>query len=316
MAPAANPNLTFRQDLTDFGMQIMQDHKTILDELAFFMPTVATGILSGRYAEFHEHQHFVRVKTSRAAGAKTAEARWAAKMVSFLLDNDALKIPIDTEIELPLATDGGSALERSKLMTLQSQAIVSLASTAHSLIQDGVTAHATYGDWTNAAVDPRAELHKAALIIYKQTGFYPNRIAMSPLMWYCFTNNPKVREFYADMLPLLTPELVANAIPGKPEIRVLMGAGLEGGFDQANVELKPFLGEGAWVYYSNPIKSKDEPSFANVLSKDYDLFGGVYEYSSDDGVLRNLRMAWHTYPVIRSTKLVCRIGLKNAPVIA
>ncbi|MDA3925188.1 MAG: hypothetical protein PF904_10880 [Kiritimatiellae bacterium] len=314
--PAANPNLTFRQDLTDFGMSIMQDHQQILDELAFFMPTVPTGTLAGRYAEFHKHQHFLKVKTARSVGGKTATARWNAKMVSFLLDNDALKIPIDTEIELPLASDGGSALERSKLMTLQSQAIVSLASTAHGLIQDGVTAHANYGDWTNAAVDPRAELHKAALVIYKQTGFYPNRIAMSPLMWYCFINNPKVKEYYNDMLPMLTPELVSNAIPGKPEIRVLMGAGLDGGFDEANVKLKPFIGEGAWVYYSSPIKSKDEPSFANVLSKDSDLFGGVYEYLSEDGVLRNLRMAWNTFPVIRSTQLCCRIGLKNAPVIA
>ena len=45
------------------------------------------------------------------------------------------------------------------------------------------------------------------------------------------------------------------------------------------------------------------------------MFGGVYEYHSDDGVLRNLRMAWHTYPVIRSNKLVSRIGLKNPPAI-
>lgn len=315
MAPKGNPNLTFRQDLTDFGMSIMQDHQELLDEISFFMPTVPVGILSGRYAEFHEHQHFVRVKTHRAAGGKTAEARWAAKMVSFLLDNDALKIPIDTEIELPLASDGGTSLERSKLMTLQSQAIISLAATCHGLIQENVAAHATYGNWTDASVDPYAELMKAALLIYQQTGFYPNRIAMSPLMWFCFINNPQIKDRFKDFIAILTPEMVAKGVPGAPEIRILKGAGLEGGFDQANTKLKPFIGEGAWVYYSNPIKSKDEPSFANVLSMDPDMFGGVYEYHSDDGVLRNLRMAWHTYPVIRSNKLVSRIRLKNPPAI-
>ena len=100
------------------------------------MPTVPVGILPSATLNSTNISTLCVWKTHRAAGGKTAEARWAAKMVSFLLDNDALKIPIDTEIELPLASDGGTSLERSKLMTLQSQAIISLAATCHGLIQE------------------------------------------------------------------------------------------------------------------------------------------------------------------------------------
>ena len=315
MAKPANPKLTLRTDLTDFGFGLMQDHKELMDEISFFAPTAACGTMGGRYAKFHEQQHFIRLRTKRGAGGETATARWAAEMVDFLLNNDALKISIDTEAELPLASDGGTMLERSKLQTLQSQAIVSLAATIHDMVRTQVAAHPTFGDWTADNCNPILELWKASLGIYKLTGFFPNRIAMSPLMWYCLTENLQVKADYKQFIPLLDPAMISKRIPGNPEIRILKGAGLEGGFDQDNAELKPFVGEGAWVFFANPVKSVDEPAFANVLATDPAIFGGVYEYLSDDGVQRWMRMAWNTKPVIRSTKLACRIALKNPPQI-
>ena len=313
MARPANPKLTLRTDLTDFGFSLMQDHQELIDEINFFAPTAPTGTLAGRYAKFHAQQHFLRVRTRRGSGGETANARWAAEMVPFLLDNDALKIGIDNEIEVPLAADGGTMLERSKMATLQSQSIVSLASSVHEMVRSEVPAHATYGDWIKDEVNPLVQIQLAALSIYKRTGFYPNRIAMSPLMWYCLISNAQVKAEFKNFIAVLTPDMIAKKIAGNPEIRILRGAGLEGGFDQANAELKPFIGEGCWIFYANPVKSVDEPSFANVLSMDPALFGGMYEYLSDDGVVRYLRMAWHTQPVIRSTMLAVRISLKTIP---
>lgn len=312
-ARPSNPSLTLRQDLTDFGFALMQDQQELLDEIAFFAPTAATGTLSGRYAKFHAQQHFLRIRTKRAAMGETATARWAAEMVPFLLDNDALKIGIDNEIEIPLALDGGTMLERSRLSTLQSQSIVSLASGVHEMVRGEVPADDVWGDWIKDNVNPIVELKLAALRIYKRTGFYPNRIGFSPLMWHCLTENVQVKGEYKNFLPMLDPAMLSKRIPGNPEMRILRGAGLEGGFDQENAQLAPFVGEGAWVFFSNPVKSVEEPSFANVLSMDPALFGGVYEYMSEDGTVRWLRRAWHTQPVIRSSLLAVRIALKTIP---
>ncbi len=313
MAKPANPNLTLRQDLTDFGFGLMQDHQELIDEINFFAPTVPTGTLAGRYAKFHAQQHFTRLNTRRGAGGETRTARWAAEMVDYLLNNDALKIPIDTEIEIPLASSGVTMLERSKLATLMSQGIVSLASTVHEQVRSQVPEHATFGDWTKDNVNPITELWLASLEIYKQTGFFPNRIGMSPLMWYCLTENLQVKADYKQFIPMLDPAMISKRIPGNPEIRILKGAGLEGGFDQENPELKPFMGEGCWIFYANPVKSVDEPAFANILATDPAIFGGVYEYLSDDGVQRWMRMAWNTKPIIRSTMMARRLALKTIP---
>jgi hypothetical protein len=177
-----NPNLTFRKDLTDFAFSIMPDYLKVLAEAKRIAPIVATGALAGRYASFNSQQGFVAPSTKRAAGGITADIKFAGSMTDFVLDSNALKASIDNEIEVPLAGDNISIVEESKVTTLLAQGTNSFAQDVYGVLKAGVSAHATFGKWGDATVDPIAQIDAAGLEIAAATGIYPNVCDITPQM--------------------------------------------------------------------------------------------------------------------------------------
>jgi hypothetical protein len=100
-----------------------------------------------------------------------------------------------------------------------------------------------------------------------------------------------------------------GAEAGGLDMQMVTGAGLASGdFGQSSATFTPMLGVACWVYYSNPIASGQNATFAMTLARDADLLGGVYEYMTEDGTSKKLRLAWFVKTVVQSAALARRIA--------
>ena len=309
MPDSTNPNLQFREDLTEYGLAVLNDYEGTLNEIKDIAPVIPTGVLAGRYPTFNNKNDFAIVNTKRAPGGDTPMARFGGTMTDFVLENNALKMPIDQEIEIPLAGGNAPVLERAKLHSLLAQSVQSLALDVYTILKAGVTKHATFGKWGDAAVDPIDQLDAAAEEIYTATGMYPTACRMTPTMWRRMKNNPMVvKRFPGKTKTLSREEIGAEVGDGSMSFRMVKGAGLvSGNFGNENATFAPFLGTSAWLYYASPLAAGLTPNFAAILARENELLGGVYEYTNDDGTLRYLRVRWDVKAVVQSTALVRRI---------
>ena len=310
---ANNSRLTFRQDLTTYAFAIMNDYAKVLAEAKRIAPVVPTGVFAGRYAKFNSKQDFELVDTRRAAGGVTANAKYAADMVDFNLDANALKIGIDQEIEIPAAAANASLIEKSKLHTLLSQATQSLATGVYTALKTAVPADATYGKWGDSSVDPIDELDRAGLAIFAATGLYPNKLDITPQMLRYLRKNPMTQKRFPGKFGTVTLDLIGGELSFPCEFNIVTGAGLTGGnFANAASTFAPLLGTAAWLYFSNPIATGENPSFMVTLAESTELLSGVYEYLSEDGTVRYLRVKWNVKPVVQSSLLVKQVAYQGA----
>lgn len=309
MADSMNPNLQFREDLTDYGHAVLNDYQATLAEVKRIAPVIPTGVLAGRYPTFNSKNDFAIVNTKRSAGGVTPVAAFGGTMSDFVLENNALKIPIDQEIEIPLAGGNAPVLERAKVHGLLAQSVQSLALDVYTILKAGVSAHATFGKWGDAAIDPIDQLDAAAEEIYAASGMYPNECLMTPTMWRRFKNNPNtIKRFPGKNRSMSMEDMGADVGDGSIRFGMVKGAGLtSGNFGNSSATFAPFLGTSAWLYYASPLAAGLSPNFAAIMARDAELLGGVYEYMSDDGTVRYLRLRWDVKAVVQSTALVRRI---------
>jgi len=174
MATITNPNLQFRQDLTDFALGIMPDYMKVMQEAKDIAPIVPTGCMAGRYAQFQAQQAFVAPSAKRAIGGLTQDAKFAADMTDFVLDANALKISVDQEIEVPLAGDNIRIVEEAKTQTMLAQGANAFASGVYTVLKAARSAHATFGKWGDSTIDPITQIDAAGLEIAAATGIYTN----------------------------------------------------------------------------------------------------------------------------------------------
>lgn len=313
MPESTNPNLTFREDLTDYGLAVLNDYEATLAEIKDIAPVIPTGVLAGRYPSFNSKNDFAIVNTKRGPGGETPAARFGGTMVDFVLDNNALKMPIDQEIEIPLAGGNAGVLERAKLHALLAQSVQSLGLDVFTILSSGITAHATLGKWGAADVDPIDEIDAAAEEIYSATGMYPTACRMTPTMWRRMKNNPNVvKRFPGKQRAMGMQEIGGEVSDGSITFKMIKGAGLtNGNFGNENASFAPFLGTSCWLYYSSPLAAGLSPNFAAILSRDPELLGGVYEYTNDDGTVKYLRVRWDVKAIVQSTALVRRIDFRS-----
>ena len=308
MGDTTNVKLVLREDLTDYAFATLGDYEATLEELRRIAPVVPVGVFGGRYLSLNDKNDFVAPSTKRVAGGETTTAKWGGEMKDFQLDNNALKMPIDIEIELPQAGANASIIEKAKTHTLLSQSVQSLAADVYGLMGSSVSAHATYGKFSDATVDPIDQVDAAAIEIYEATGIFPNFAEITPQAWRLMKNNPKVRSRFPGKTGKLTLDDISGEMSGNIQFVRSQAAGLTGGgFGNASATFAPLLGTAVWLYYANPLANGLNPSWACTLSYAPELLDGVYEYQSEDGTMRYLRIKWATKPVVQSTKLVRRL---------
>jgi hypothetical protein len=164
----------------------------------------------------------------------------------------------------------------------------------------GATAGAT-GE-TEAAEDA------AGLEIAAASGIYPNVVDITPQMLQLLRANPNTVKRFPGVAGGISLEMVSSCLSFPCTINIITGMGLTGGgFGNSSATFAPLLGTSCWIYYSNPLATGLNASFAVTLSQTRELISGVYEYTNDDGTLRFFRIKWACKSVVQSASLARRI---------
>lgn len=307
MGSEANPNLVSREDLQEYAFAIVQDNEQLLAEAKRIAPPAPTGSMAGRYLVLNDKQDFAITDSKRVAGGDTAIAKFGGTWTDYTLQPNALRQFIDLEIEVPMAGKNSAALERAKVRTTVAQSITNYANSVYTILKAGVSAHATFGKWADPNVDPIDEINAAAIEIYEATGMWPNKIDITPQMWRRLkANSLALKRFGGKSAAMKMEDIGSEA--GVPDMQLVTGAGLASGdFGQSSAAFTPMLGTACWIYYSNPLATGDNATFAATLCVEDNFIGDVYEYMSDDGTRRWIRIPWFTKPVVQSASLCRRI---------
>jgi hypothetical protein len=307
MGTEVNPHLVAREDLQEYAFAILRDNAKLLAEAKRICPVAPTGALAGRYATFNDAMDFAITDAKRVANGPTADAKFGGKWNDYTLQPNALKIGMDLEIELPMAGSNVKAVERAKTRTLMAQAIGNFANDAYTILKAGRTAHATYGKWSDPNVDPIDQIEAAAIEIFEATGMWPNKVDITPQMWRHLKKNAlSLKRFGGKNNAMKMSDVGEEA--GGFDMQLVTGAGLSSGdFGQSTLTFATMLGTACWIYYSNPLATGDNATFAATLAVDEDLLTSVYEYMSVDGTQRFLRIPWFTKPVVVASALCRRI---------
>ncbi len=298
--------------LTTYAQLIAPDWMAILKEAHSVAPVVEVGTLAGKYMRFDSRQAFVIPDTRRGVGGETQVAQWAGELVPFILDPNALKIPIDLEIEVPLAGRTSDKIREVKTRTLLCQSANAFSAATFRRVKAAVAATAGKGKWSSATVDPLDEIEEGIEAVEKRTGLTPNTVTVSKTMWRRIKKHPKVIARFPGKSNAITPQLVAEEI-GDSDVRLEVVSGR--GFEQsglggaAGAETVPFLGDTCLVHYRDTMPSQYSPGFCATLAYDSAMLEGVYSYTSPDGAVEFLRVKWAFDIVTQSALLAYRIDL-------
>jgi len=295
--------------LTTYAQLIAPDWMKILKEAHGVAPIVETGALAGKYMKFDSKQCFIVPDTRRAVGGATQTAQWNGELVPFVLDPNALKIPVDLEIEVPLAGKTSDKIREVKTRTLLCQSANSFAAGTFRIVRDATKAAAGKGKWDSATVDPLAEIEEGIEAVEDGTGLTPNVVTLSKPMWRKIKKHPKVVARFPGKSNAITPQLIAEEIgDGDLTLEVVGGRGFEqAGLGGASVRTAPFLGNTCIIHYRDVMPSQYSPGFAATLSYDSAMLDGVYTYVNDEGTVEFIRVKWAFDVVIQSSLLAYRI---------
>lgn len=299
--------------LTTYAQLIAPDWMKVLKEAHGVAPVVEVGTLAGKYMRFDSKQAFIIPDTKRAVGGETQVAQWNGELVPFILDPNALKIPIDLEIEVPLAGKTSDKIREVKTRTLLCQCANSFAAGTFRKVKAAVAATAGKGKWNSATVDPLTEIEEGMEAIENRTGLSPNTVTLSKTMWRKIKRHPKVIARFPGKTNAITPQLIAEEIGDSDvTVEVVGGRGLDQaglGNEAAVVETKPFLGDTCLIHYRDAMPSQYSPGFAATLAYDSAMLEGVYSYTNNEGTVEFIRVKWAFDIVTQSALLAYRIDL-------
>jgi hypothetical protein len=302
-------NQIINQDMTDYAHLVIPDYMRTLREAFGLAPLVPTGQMAGKYMSFDEKMAFVVPNARRASGGETKLIQFNGKPVDYVLDPNALKTYVDLEVELPLAGNAAGTLERAKVRTLISQAVNAYAVSVFDTVRAATTPASGKGNWGDPAVDPLGEISGGIETVEEKSGLTPNVVTMSKSMWRQLIRHPKVLARFPGKTDALTPERIALEM-GETDLKIELVNGR--GFRTENLGKKdditvPFMGKSVYIHYRDELQGAESPSFAATLSENENMVDNVYEYTSDDGVLRYFRLPWKVKAVVKSKLLIYRI---------
>lgn len=305
-----NP-MVINDTLTTYAQFIAPDWMRVLKEAHGVAPVVEVGALAGRYMRFDSRQAFVVPDTKRAAGGETQTAQFGGELVDFILDPNALKIPVDLEIEVPLAGKTSDKIREVKTKTLLCQCANSFAAATFRKVKAATAAVAGKGKWASAAVDPLAEIEEGIEAVEAATGLTPNVVTLSKTMWRRIKKHPKVISRFPAKSNAITPQLIAEEIgDSDTAVEIVQGRGFEqAGLGNGATSTVPFLGDTALIHYRDAMPSQYSPGFCATLAYDSAMLDGIYTYQSPDGAIEYIRAKWAFDIVVQSALLAYRIDL-------
>lgn len=277
-------NIISRADLTTYAHGIAQDEQAARNLIKALAPVVPTGGTTGRYNKFEDTQSFKAYSNAgRAIGGQSNAITFLSDTADYTVKPYGLRISVD-EFERRQAGEQVSLLEQAKVRTLTINCILSHLSAVVSKITAGVSVVAGKGNWTNANVDPIAELDGQIEAMWNATGMVPNKLFLDFGAWLKLRNSPKVQaRFPGSDVAVLNAERLSNLLAVPVQIVIATSAVLSGGgLGNSSATKAGALGSGvALLAHNADSPTAYDPSFCKTFAESANLFTEVYSYREE-----------------------------------
>ena len=297
----------FNQHLTNYGFGIAQDRSKSLAN--FIAPEVPTGSSSGQFKKYDTKDAFQVYKTRRAVGGKAARIEFAASDPYFHCAPNALEITID-DSEKEAAGANMQQLQEAKTSTLVISGVISHEDEVFTKLRAAVAAVGGKGVFSDADVDPIAQIDEQIEAIATGSGILPNRMVLSLGCWRVIKNHAKVlgRQPGAGNIGVSLEQLAAMLINPNMEIRVgVLSKDLAkfgAGKNAANI-----MGADLFVFYGSDSPSIYDASFAKTFRTRSGGVDQVRMYREEGSRSDVLAVDWSDDIQVVSTELVRRITI-------
>jgi hypothetical protein len=180
----------YNPTLTHYAQGLAQDLSSAIADFVAPLVEVPAGL--GRYKQFDEKNAFQIYNTERALGGPATRIQFAATDPAFDCRPQALEAGIDDAEYDAAGEDNSQRLDESRVRTLLSSATL-----AHEdkVIQAAKTVAAVGGKgvWSNASIDPIAEIDEQIEALATACGMMPNRIVFGLGAWRVARNHQRLQ---------------------------------------------------------------------------------------------------------------------------
>lgn len=276
-ASAARRNVS----LTNYASGISQDRSKSLAN--FIAPIVGVGGASGQYKKYNSKNDFQVVDTSRAIGGARKRIEFAATDPFFNCLPQGLETSIDDHERRLAGEDGGTKLEESRIKNLVGAALTSHEKKVFDIIKGAKAATAGIGVWSNAEIDPVAEIDAQILAIATETGIIPNRIIFGIGAWQIFRNHAlvKSRQPGAEVVGVTGDQAMRMMLNPEMEFRIGIISADSTKFG-AGKSATNIVGGEVFVFYSSRDPDQMDASFAKTFATNDSMIDAVREYREEN----------------------------------
>lgn len=294
--------------LTTYAQGLSQEITSALAE--FFAPNVVVGATAGKYKQYDDKNSFLAyAETRRAIGGPATRLRFVATDGTYNCEPHALEIPIDDE-ERRRAGDQQDRLERAKTRALVTTSVVSKEDRVLSVVKAGVTAVANKGTWSNAANDPIKEINEQILAIAKDSGMYPNRLALGLGAWAVLRDHPKVieRQPGAELIGLSLEQLAKMLLNPAMEVKVgMLSKTTAWGLANSKSNI---VGDEVFVFLGSPNPTEYDPSALKTFTAADGSVTAVRVYRDENARSDILAVDYSEQIVLTGSACIKRITIK------
>jgi len=304
---STSSSASINQHLSSYAHGIAQDMSRRLAR--FIAPLVPTGASSGQFVKFDDKNSFQIYETLRALGGPNNRIEFAKTDPFFNCKPRGLAIAIDDE-ERKKAGDWASNLEEAKVKTLVSTTMLGHENDVIVAVLAGLTAVSGKGVWSDAAIDPIAQIDEQILAIATETGMLPNKLVLSLSGWNIIKNHAlvKARTTGTSRDGLRMSELASMLL--NPMIQIEVGI--------LSKDTKKFgvaknavnvIGPELLLFYGDDNPTQYDPSFAKTFTPTANSFDAVMQYRDEDNNSDVYKTNWSDDIQVVSTALARRLSL-------
>jgi hypothetical protein len=294
--------------LSNYAFGIAQDLRSALAE--FISPQVPTGTSSGQFKKFDDKNAFQIHDTLRAMGGENKVIQFAATDPTFNCQPRGLSIGIDDAERNKAGEEGQRQLEEAKVKTLVSTSVISHEATVFAAALAGLTAVGGMGVWSNAAIDPVAQLDEQIEAIATATGMMPNRIVFGLGAWRVFRNHTlvKARQPGAELIGVTGEQAARMTLNPGIEIRVGILSKDTTKFGAAKNAVN-IVGSEVLIFFNQNSPTQYDPGFMKTFTPRLNSVDSVFQYREEGRNSDMFKTNWEDDTQVISTALARRITL-------
>lgn len=289
---------TLNYQLTNYAQGHMNDlaeSRALAERLA---PSTPVPGSSGQFKKFNDKNSFLAEDTARAAGGDPKVIAFSASDDTYACKPQALEVRVDKS-EIDAAGNSTGALGQQLLREGKVAAMLNKASLSHGIqvvtaVLAAVTAHATFGVWSNPDIDPIDQLDDQLDALSLDCGSASNiKLTLDTTAWRALRNHPKTkarcsgvqvggitREQLQSLLMIPVDVMIASIV------KDTTGLGVTSSKSRV-------LASTVLLHYSLPNPTAYDPSAFKTFTVGMGSpFGGVRSYDSLNGLWEGHLIDW------------------------